>query len=346
MANKEEIILLEWTRDNLKLKLKEIAKEGFSLKINLDKLSNCNEEESIIIKDKESAEKEILSYQNEVIDLNEKISDHEINIRSENDIKNKLQELESLKKQITELNANQSDRIKEREIISVEYIDRKKIVETDNTSLQNEKRVIEKKAEKVESEEKIITKYLTDMRKNIKCIKNGECSILHKECPLKNSDQFKIDLKDQENKYDSLNTKKKNIRNKIMNFYKKIGQIDLKIQSLKWPEEPKPLNFCQDDLNNIYSRIDRINEIQLREKIDCIHNSKRKFEELRSRKDLINNHIKEITEHRDKLSNKMSSVNNPELKIISEKIEIMRSKYTETVGEYKKVVSQITDINK
>lgn len=343
---RKELLLLESSKDTTDLQLTTIKTAGSKLKSQTEELSGQVDKNKEIRSSIDHAAKEITSYQDEITTLESNIVKYKLAIKGREATEKELQDLENLKIQAEKLNEKHTGFLKERERTNIEYANKKQIVENDKRALLDKKTEIEKEIILIKETKGFKETQGSELAGELDKLSVGDCVLIDQKCPLKNNDIFKLKRDDKQRLLKQIEKQARDIEYKIIDLYKKIGEIDKRIDDLEWPEEPKHDPFNLDILNNVRNKISWIDESALRANLDRAKEAQVRIDEAIKRIKLINNQVVEINRRKDELSSKIIQYVEERLISTTSELEETRQRYAKTDKELTRITTEITALGK
>ncbi len=341
-----DLLLLISSKDTTSVQFVNIKERGLEIKEQVEALSVKVDKNKEVRSSIDNATKEITSYQDEITTLENNVVKYNIALDGRESTEKKLQDLESLKTQAVKLNEQHTNFLKEREKINTEYGNKKQTVLLNERALQDEKTEIEKEVAVTKKDQQASEKLLSDWTKELNALKEGNCPLLHSGCPAKDSEDFKNKLSST---HASLGAAGSNIqcgKNNLLARYKQIGNIDLKIESLEWPTEPKHETFNLDILNDVQNKINWIDEPALRATLDRAKEAQIRIDEANTRMKLVKKQIDNITEQKEALLKQFIGGVAEDYEKASRELEETRQLYAKTDKELTRISTEITNLEK
>ena len=341
-----DLLLLLSSKDTTAITFESIKKKGLEIKEQVEALSIKVDKNKEIRTAIESATKEVLSYDKETISLEQNVMNYKLDIDGKETTEKKLQDLESLKTQAVKLNEEHTTFLKERDRVNTEYTNKKQIISDNERALQDEKTGIEKETASFEKDQKYDETKFIEIKKELEMLSDGKCILLESECPSKDNEIFKEKRCDKKATLEMYEEKIRCNKQNIIDFYKNIGNIDLKIENLDWPKEPEHETFNLDIVNEVQNKIDWIDETALRATLDRAKEAQVRIDEATKRIKLIAEQIVEITRHKDELSSKIIQYVEEQLIEKTTELEETRQDYAKTDKELTRISTEITNLEK
>ncbi|KKL44820.1 hypothetical protein LCGC14_2361860, partial [marine sediment metagenome] len=259
-----DLLLLISSKDTTTMQFESIKKKGMEIKEQVSALSIKVDKNKEIRSSIDNATKEITSYQDEITTLESNVVKYNVALDGKESTEKKLQDLEDLKTQVVKLNEEQTKYLTERDRLNTEYGNKKQIISDNERALQNEKTLVEKDIMGIQGswDAQEVERRILD--KDIIALEKGDCALIGLECPAKDNVMYKVKLEEKQGRYSDIQEMIKNFDILVVNLYKKIGIIDIKVDALEWPEEPKHDTFNLDIINDVQNKINWIDEPALR----------------------------------------------------------------------------------
>lgn len=339
-----ELLLLVSSKDTTSMQLVNIKEKGLELKEQVETLSVKVDKNKEVRTSIESATKEIISYQDETETLKNNVVKYNIALDGRESTEKKLQDLESLKTQAVKLNEQHTDFLKERERINTEYGNKKQIISDNERALLDEKTGIEKEISLAQKDMASEENEAIKLNKELELLSQGKCSLIGEICPSIDSLIFKQKIADKQIMMENHKTQALKIKKVIVDFYKTMGNINLKVEALDWPTEPKHETFNLDIITDVQNKIDWIDEPALRMTLDRAKEAQVRIDEATERIKLITSQVKEIEKQRDSLSDQIIPGADKELEEITIQLEETRQQYAKTDKELTRITTEITNL--
>jgi len=343
---KKDMLLLEASKDNVEGRLKEIEKKGRDLKTQADELSVKVEKNKELRTTIDNADKEMLSYSQEVKALQESIKSYETALKGKDATEKKLQELEDLKKQVERLNEQQTENLKERERILAEYQHDKDVVADTEKSMLDKKAGIEKEIAGLQREWDVREVKRRQLAEDLKDPITEDCPTCGQTWPPDKLGLFKQNRTEKQQNLKEIEKEVKAFDDQIVDLHCNIGDIDLFISKLNWPKEPELPTFNLDILTDVQNKISWIDEAELRLGLDKAKEAGIRIEEGNSRLKLIEKQIEDITARKAELMNQIDKEADDVFKDINIDLEVTRERYIEADKELTRIQANIRGLEK
>ena len=341
-----DLLLLLSSKDTTSVQFVNIKEKGMKIKEQVEALSVKVDKNKEIRTSIDNATKEITSYQDEITTLESNVIKYNMALDGRESTEKKLQDLDNLKTQAVKLNGEHTNFLKERERINTEYTNEKQAVSDNERTLQNEKTGIEKEIAIIQrswDEQEIFRRVIAD---RLAILITDNCPTCDQKWPQDKYETFIEKRAEDEQSINKICERIKSSDNQIIGLYKQIGNINLKIDAIEWPKEPKHDTFNLDIINDVQNKINWIDETVLRATLDRAKEAQVRIDEAKERIELIRQQVDEITEQKKMLLRKIIDGADTELLSVSGELEETRQRYAKTDKELTRINTEITNLEK